>query len=129
MNKTGDERVLGCTPGASFEELRSAYLKLARRLHPDKAKGKESEEFVKVQKAWEAIVARAEIQRKLESSAHEVDLDDLPFDKARDAYFHPCRCGDEIPVPCEALENRVEIFACPSCSLRVRVAYEVVDHE
>ncbi len=46
-------KILGVDMNASYEEVRSAYRKRARQTHPDH--GGSSEEFVKVNAAWEAI--------------------------------------------------------------------------
>ena len=47
--------VLGVDAGASVREIRSAYRKLALRLHPDKNGGVHSDEFLKVQLAYEIL--------------------------------------------------------------------------
>jgi uncharacterized membrane protein YkvA (DUF1232 family) len=55
--------VLGVQPGASKEEIRAAYKKLAAQYHPDKVQhlGKEFQElahkkFVAIQKAYDALM-------------------------------------------------------------------------
>jgi len=135
-------RELGCGPDATRRELRDAYLARARELHPDRAGARAgaAAEFARVQRAWEALcgpgadpalggdaraaAAAAERQR----AAHvEVDLDDLRFDEAADAFLSRCRCGDDVAAPTAALDAGVDTFSCATCSLRVRVAYERVE--
>ncbi len=55
--------ILGIEEGASLEEAKSAYRKMILKYHPDKAKGKTSEEdslkFREVKRAFEAIKNRS----------------------------------------------------------------------
>ena len=124
-----DAQVLECPPNATFEELRSAYLRLAKKFHPDKSnKGIESEAFIRIQKAWEAIVARTKAESK-RTPAQEIDLDDMVFDEDSQSYSFCCRCGDQIVASCAALDQNIDTFVCPSCSLRIRVAFEAIEEE
>jgi len=128
--RRSEEEILGCVPGASLEDLRMAYLRLAKQYHPDKTGGgKPGQEFLDIQLAWETIVKRTEVKRKEESAAQSVDLDEMAYDEVRDAYTHPCRCGDLVVVPGSALEKNLAVFACPSCSLKIRVEYEEIGEE
>lgn len=57
MTPPGDPyRVLGVAPGASADEVRRAYRRLAKRYHPDSAGAAASGWFLVVQAAYEAIV-------------------------------------------------------------------------
>ncbi len=57
MTPPGDPyRVLGVAPGASPDEVRCAYRRLAKRYHPDSAGAAASGWFLVVQAAYEAIV-------------------------------------------------------------------------
>ena len=76
MDSKPFEEVLGCRKGASIQELRLAYLSLAKRLHPDKNHGKESEAFLLVERAWSAALKREE-ELARQRPAQEYDLGDL----------------------------------------------------
>ena len=119
-----DETVLGCKKGASLDELRTAYTKLARSLHPDKNGGRPSEEFLSVQRAWERLKSRYDAQARA-APPQEVDLDDMIFDEANQLFSYRCRCGETIVVTCNALEQGHNQTSCPNCSLRISVAYEI----
>lgn len=49
--------VLGLAPGVSRKEIRSAFLRLARQLHPDRNPAAGAHErFVEVRRAYEALI-------------------------------------------------------------------------
>jgi len=51
-------RVLGLERGASREEIRRAYRRLARRWHPDRNRGKGAvERFLAIRSAYETLIA------------------------------------------------------------------------
>lgn len=56
MTNPGDPyRVLGLVPGASAEEVKHAYRRLAKRFHPDSAGDAATARFLLVQAAYEAL--------------------------------------------------------------------------
>lgn len=55
------ERALGVAPGASQQEVRSAYRAKARALHPDK--GGDHQEFCRLQKAYLALTSGSKVQQ------------------------------------------------------------------
>ena len=59
----------------------------------------------------------------------EVELADMEWDEEEDAYTYPCPCGDKFIMPMEDLEVGEDIALCPSCSLRIRVLYDVKEFE
>ncbi len=57
----------------------------------------------------------------------EVEIEDMTYDAARGLYHHPCPCGDRFEISLdELLDGSNDIAVCPSCSLMIRVIYEVV---
>lgn len=57
----------------------------------------------------------------------EVEIEDMTFDAARGLYHHPCPCGDRFEIALEdLLDEANDIAVCPSCSLMIRVIYDVV---
>ena len=74
--------VLGVTPTASTAEIRSAYFRLAKQLHPDRQARTDpvaTERFLAVQNAYETLrdpARREEYDRQLERSATPGDAND-----------------------------------------------------
>lgn len=57
----------------------------------------------------------------------EVEIEDMTYDEALQTYFYPCPCGDRFQIALADLQDEeTDIAVCPSCSLMIRVIYEVV---
>jgi hypothetical protein len=65
MTFQGDPyRILGLAPGASANEIRSAYRRMAKRYHPDAAGERALPRFLAIQAAYEALVdANGDLRR------------------------------------------------------------------
>lgn len=50
----------------------------------------------------------------------------MTFDSALGIYHYPCPCGDKFEISIDDLRDGEEIAVCPSCSLMIRVIFEVV---
>lgn len=60
MSPTADPyRTLGLAPGATLDEVKRAYRRLAKLYHPDSAGGATTARFIAIQRAYEALIARA----------------------------------------------------------------------
>lgn len=118
------EDVLGCSKNCTLEEFRTAYLRLSKQLHPDKNQGKVDERLVQVQKAWETIKTRFDAQAK-QSPPQEVDIADLEFIEDEQTFRYRCRCGYDILVPAEQLQQGRDVVTCSSCSLRIKLLYDL----
>lgn len=57
----------------------------------------------------------------------EVEIEDFEYDEETETYFYPCPCGDQFQITKEELENGEDVAHCPSCSLIVRVIYDLED--
>lgn len=58
----------------------------------------------------------------------EVEIEDFDFDPEAEGgtYYYPCPCGDRFQISlAEMLESGEELARCPSCSLMVRVIYDM----
>jgi len=56
----------------------------------------------------------------------EVEIEDMTWDEARQIYTYPCPCGDKFEIALLDLQDGEDIAACPTCSLMIRVIFEVV---
>ncbi|KAK1773849.1 hypothetical protein QBC45DRAFT_455203 [Copromyces sp. CBS 386.78] len=55
----------------------------------------------------------------------EVEIEDMTYDAALQSYTYPCPCGDKFEIALADLQDGQDIAVCPSCSLMVRVIFEV----
>lgn len=56
----------------------------------------------------------------------EIEIEDMTFDPALQIYTFPCPCGDRFEIAIDDLRDGEEIAVCPSCSLMIRVIFDVV---
>lgn len=57
----------------------------------------------------------------------EVEIEDMTYDETLQTYHYPCPCGDRFEIAlADLLDESNDIAVCPSCSLMIRVIYEVV---
>lgn len=52
-----------------------------------------------------------------------------PTDPTLQIYHYPCPCGDRFEISIAALRYGEEIAVCPSCSLMIKVIFDVDDFE
>ncbi|ROW04366.1 hypothetical protein VSDG_00910 [Cytospora chrysosperma] len=58
----------------------------------------------------------------------EVEIEDMTYDETMQTYYYPCPCGDRFEIALADLQDQeTDIAVCPSCSLMIRVIYEVDD--
>ena len=56
----------------------------------------------------------------------EIEIEDMTFDPKLQIYHYPCPCGDRFEIGIADLRDGEEIAVCPSCSLMIKVIFEVV---
>lgn len=56
----------------------------------------------------------------------EIEIEDMTFDETMQIYHYPCPCGDRFEIALVDLRDAADIAVCPSCSLMIRVIFEVV---
>lgn len=49
----------------------------------------------------------------------------MTFEPTLRIYHYPCPCGDRFEIGIDDLRDGEEIAVCPSCSLMIRVVFEV----
>lgn len=54
----------------------------------------------------------------------EVEIEDMDYDKKRDAYTYPCPCGDIFFIFVDDLKNGEDIANCSSCTLKIKIIYD-----
>ena len=57
----------------------------------------------------------------------EIESEDMTFDEALQIYHYPCPCGDKFEICIDDLRDGQEIAVCPSCSLMIRVIFDLSD--
>lgn len=55
----------------------------------------------------------------------EVEIEDMDYDEETETYRYPCPCGDKFEITLEELQNGEDVARCPSCSLLIRVIYNL----
>jgi diphthamide biosynthesis protein 3 len=50
----------------------------------------------------------------------------MTFDPAMGIYHYPCPCGDRFEISVDDLRDGEDVAVCPSCSLMIKVIFEVV---
>lgn len=55
----------------------------------------------------------------------EVEIEDMEFDEEAEVYHFPCPCGDRFEITLEELQNGEDVAKCPSCSLLLKVIYDL----
>ncbi|XP_068619499.1 diphthamide biosynthesis protein 3 [Battus philenor] len=55
----------------------------------------------------------------------EIEIEDFDYDDEEDMYYYPCPCGDRFQISKEELMAGEEVATCPSCSLVVKVIYDL----
>ncbi|KAK4977415.1 Diphthamide biosynthesis protein 3 [Elasticomyces elasticus] len=55
----------------------------------------------------------------------EIEIEDMTYDPTLQIYHYPCPCGDRFEISIDDLRDGEEIAVCPSCSLMIRVIFEV----
>lgn len=51
----------------------------------------------------------------------------MTYDSALETYTYPCPCGDRFQITIDDLRDGEEIAVCPSCSLMIRVIFDMDD--
>ncbi|XP_077984486.1 diphthamide biosynthesis protein 3-like [Glandiceps talaboti] len=57
----------------------------------------------------------------------EIEIEDMEYDEETETYYYPCPCGDRFEITLEDLQSGEEVATCPSCSLVIKVIYDVDD--
>jgi len=55
----------------------------------------------------------------------EVEIEDFDYDEEEETYYYPCPCGDRFQITKEELMAGEDVATCPSCSLIVKVIYDL----
>ncbi|KAG0363136.1 hypothetical protein BC939DRAFT_459141 [Gamsiella multidivaricata] len=142
--------ILGISEDATLTEIKQQYQKLLLINHPDKQQQNQSQmtssstptliPLQDIKEAWEYL--RLPAQRAFYDSSlkamrlrangqvnDDIDLDDMDFDEETGIYSSPCRCSGEYVITEDELELGVDIVVCSTCSLIVRIHYEIADDQ
>jgi len=56
----------------------------------------------------------------------EIEIEDMTFDARLQIYHYPCPCGDRFEIGLADLRDGEDVGVCPSCSLMIKVIYDMV---
>ena len=56
----------------------------------------------------------------------EVEIEDMTYHESTTLYTYPCPCGDQFEISLDDLRDGEEVAVCPSCSLQIKVIFDVV---
>lgn len=56
----------------------------------------------------------------------EIEIEDMTYHGSTTLYTYPCPCGDQFEISLADLRDGEEVAVCPSCSLMIKVIFEVV---
>ena len=59
----------------------------------------------------------------------EIEIEDMTFDPTLQIYHYPCPCGDRFEIGIADLRDGEDIAVCPSCSLMIKVIFDMDDLE
>lgn len=57
----------------------------------------------------------------------EIEIEDMEYDEETETYYYPCPCGDRFEITKEDLMNGEDVAKCPSCSLMIKIIYDIDD--
>jgi|ERR1712000_55235 len=57
----------------------------------------------------------------------EIEIEDMTYDETLQMYHYPCPCGDRFQIQLDDLRDEQDIAVCPSCSLMIRVIFDLGD--
>lgn len=57
----------------------------------------------------------------------EIEIEDMTYDVTLQIYHYPCPCGDRFEIGIADLRDGEDVAVCPSCSLMIKVIFEVDD--
>lgn len=56
----------------------------------------------------------------------EIEIEDMTFDPTLQIYHYPCPCGDRFEISLGDMRDGEDVGICPSCSLMIRVVFDMV---
>lgn len=56
----------------------------------------------------------------------EIEIEDMTYHEATTLYTYPCPCGDQFEISLDQLRDGEEVAICPSCSLQIKVIFDLV---
>jgi curved DNA-binding protein CbpA len=135
--------VLELRHDCSQQEVKAAYLRMARLVHPDKSNEHDAkQQFGNVNEAYQ-VLSDADQRRAYDLSLHTPDAraraeavsqtvsleEDLEWDGESCQYTYQCRCGSGIVAHLDALEGGESVFPCSQCSLTIKVEWSEEEGE
>ena len=67
-------------------------------------------------------------EKRAMSYYDEIEIEDMTYHEVQNRYTYPCPCGDLFEIYLDDLRDGEDVATCPSCSLQIKVIFEVVCH-
>ena len=58
----------------------------------------------------------------------EIEIEDMTYDPTLEIFHYPCPCGDRFEIGIADLKDGEDVAVCPSCSLMIKVIFEMVSY-
>lgn len=113
-------------PDTKPSEIRKAFLRQARRVHPDKQRENEqaNEDFVMLKEAYDQLlVAKKATLGNSRIIVEQVALDKWNiFQQDKDIIYQTnCRCGGQVTVEQDELVSSDYLIPCDYCSVYIQL--------
>lgn len=123
-------QILKESKDCDLEVLKSKCQKLLKEHHPDKNKGKESEEFLTAMKAWKVLnnseaFSKVQAQNLSKHKSHWDTVNLKEMTETDDCFTLDCRCGDAYNLPKSEISDDCDeeliSLECDSCSNTINI--------
>ncbi|KAE8147425.1 zf-CSL-domain-containing protein [Aspergillus avenaceus] len=107
-----------------MKEITQKYGDLVQKIEDTKA---EIERMHCIHNGLERSSNSAKMADEALSIYDEIEIEDMTFDPVLQIYHYPCPCGDRFEIAIDDLRDGEEIAVCPSCSLMIKVIFDMDD--
>ncbi|KAI8899387.1 DnaJ domain-containing protein [Globomyces pollinis-pini] len=124
--------ILGIQKNANLNDIRLAYYKIIKLLHPDNNNNTNTTKYDKVLLAYQTLsdpIKKKNYDHLLNGLNNigpihdQIDLDDMFY--RNNTYTYHCRCGGTFIVTELQLSNSINVVECDQCSLCISLLYQL----
>lgn len=127
---------LNCLRDDDINTIKKKYQELVVKHHPDKSRGEESEQFIRIRRAWE-VLSDESCRRTYDSQLSNLELAqeatlwmEIKMEDMRecpDSFVYSCKCSGCYEIDLDQLTDLRQageadfLLGCDSCSLQILV--------